>query len=381
MTDEAGRERFPARFLFSVTRSTRRMLPRSLLLALLLAAGCATPSAPTTPQPRTAQAAIPVLTWHNLKDQLTEVDGSMTESYAAFEAMLRFLRENGFRSVFPDEAGAPGGRPVILTFDDGHRESALGAAALLERFGFRGIFFVIPKRTRPEPGNFLSPDDVVRLARAGHRVAPHGYDHRSMASSVTEVAATLARSARMTGESARTAPSTLDFAFPFGHYLPEVAEAVGQRFRYLHTVNPGYWDGRSALLPRMLIMPAVDPALFRDYVLGGADYRPFLEPLFANGAVAETVSFVARGAPVPDSIQIFAISADAEGRSYTTRPLGEKLRVHGDTVTVALGAHVRRHHGPGRDAISYALVTRSGGRLRYLSPGILNWIRDPAAPR
>jgi peptidoglycan/xylan/chitin deacetylase (PgdA/CDA1 family) len=353
------------------------MLPRTLLLALLLAAGCAT--APPPSAPRVRPTAVPVLTWHNLKDRLAEGDGSMTESYAGFESMLRFLRENGFRSVFPEAAGTSGGRPVILTFDDGHRESALGAAALLERYGFRGIFFVIPNRTRPEPGSFLSAGDVVRLARAGHRVAPHGYDHRSMASSVTEVAATLARSARMTGESARTPP--LDFAFPFGHYLPEVAEAVGQRFRYLHTVNPGYWDGRSALLPRMLIMPAVDPALFRAYVLGAADYRPFLEPLFANGAVAETISFTARGAPVPDSIQIFAISADAEGRSYTIRPLGENLRIHGDTVTVSLSAHVRRHHGPDRDAISYALVTRRGGHLRYLTPGVLNWIRDPAAPR
>ncbi|HEX8213056.1 MAG TPA: polysaccharide deacetylase family protein [Longimicrobium sp.] len=351
---------------------------RTLLLAVLLATGCATAPAPSAPRPSTG---IPVLTWHNLKDHLTEGDGSMTESYASFEAMLRFLRENGFRSVFPEAAGTPGGRPVILTFDDGHRESALGAAALLERYGFRGIFFVIPNRTRAEPGNFLSPDDLVRLSRAGHRIAPHGYDHRSMATSVTEVAATLARSAGMTGESARTAPSVLDFAFPFGHYLPEVAEAVGQRFRYLHTVNPGYWDGRSALLPRMLIMPAVDPALFRDYVLGGADYRPILEPLFADGAVAETVSFTARGAPVPDSIQIFAISADAEGRSYTIRPLGENLRINGDTVTVALGAHMRRYHGPGREVISYALVTRRDGRLRYLSPGVLNWIRDPGAPR
>jgi peptidoglycan/xylan/chitin deacetylase (PgdA/CDA1 family) len=357
------------------------MLPRTLLLAVLLATGCATARAPSAPPPPSGQTAIPVLTWHNLKDRLAEGDGSMTESYAGFEAMLRFLRENGFRSVFPEEAGTSTGRPVILTFDDGHRESALGAAALLERYGFRGIFFVIPNRTRAESGNFLSPDDLVRLARAGHRVAPHGYDHRSMASSVTEVAATLARSARMTGESARTAPPTLDFAFPFGHYLPEVAEAVGQRFRYLHTVNPGYWDGRSALVPRMLIMPAVDPALFREYVLGGAGYRPTLEPLFANGAVAETVSFAARGAPVPDSIQIFAISADAEGRSYTIRPLGENLRIHGDTVTVALGAHMRRYHGPARDAISYALVTRRDGRLRYLTPGILNWIRDPATPR
>ena len=354
------------------------MLPRILLLAVLLATACATAPAPPAPRPRTG---VPVLTWHNLKERLTERDGSMTESYAGFEAMLHFLKENGFRSVFPGEAGRSGGRPVILTFDDGHRDSALGAAALLERYGFRGIFFVIPNRTRPEPGNFLGPDDLVRLVRAGHRVAPHGYDHRSMATSATEVAATLARSARMTGESARTAPSTLDFAFPFGHYLPEVAEAAGQHFRYLHTVNPGYWDGRSALLPRMLIMPGVDPALFREYVLGGADYRPILEPLFANGAVAEVVSFAARGAPVPDSIRIFAISADAEGRSYTLRLLGENLRVHGDTVTVALGAHMRRHHGPGREVISYALVTRRDGRLRYLTPGILNWIRDPAAPR
>jgi peptidoglycan/xylan/chitin deacetylase (PgdA/CDA1 family) len=360
------------------------MSPRSLFRSLVLAAllcGCAPAAARGPSAPANVRGVgIPVLTWHNLKEAPAPGDGAMTESYARFEGMLRFLAENGFRSVFPEEVAggrAPRGRPVILTFDDGHRASALGAAALMERYGFRGIFFVIPNRTRSGNAVFLSPEDAARLARAGHRVAPHGYDHRSMATSVAEVAATLARSARLTGEDARTAPATVDFAFPFGHYTAEVAEAAAQRFRYLHTVNPGYWDGRSALVPRMLVMPGVDEALFRDYVLEGAAYRPVLEPLFADGAVAPTVEFTSRGRPVPDSIEIFAISADAEGRSYTVRPLGASLQVRGDTVRVDLAAHMERFHGPGRHVISYALVTRGGGRLRYLTPGLLNWIRQP----
>jgi peptidoglycan/xylan/chitin deacetylase (PgdA/CDA1 family) len=330
--------------------------------------------------PAGAQGGIPVLAWHYFQDEPTARDGSLTESYSAFEETLVFLEEQGFRSVFPEEARPPGrggGRQVILTFDDGPR-AQLRAAELLERHGFRGIFFVIPSRTRPGSDRFLTPDEVERLARAGHRVAAHGYDHRSLPGSGAEVAASLVRSPRLLGEQTRSAPATRDFAFPFGHYTPEIAEALAGSYRWLHTVNPGYWDGRSALLPRMLVMRGVDPALYREYVLGGARYRPVLEPLADDGAVAERVAFRARG-PVPGGVELFSVSADATGRSYVSHPLGESLQVRGDTVWVDLAAHMRRHYAPERSALSYALVTREGGELRWLTPGLLHWIREPTA--
>lgn len=357
-----------------------RTAPLRRLFALAMLVLCCAPAAAQRPPDTTsavldtAQAGIPVLAWHRFADRPPEEPGSLTEPFARFEEMLSFLEREGFRSVFPEQARPDGGRQVVLTFDDGPEES-LRAAAMLERHGFRGIFFVIPARTRDDADGYLTPEEVRGLARAGHRVAAHGYEHRSMASSEEEVAAVVARSRRELGERIAT---PLDFAFPFGHYTPEVARAVGRSFRYLHTVNPGYWDGRSALLPRMLIMSGVDPALYREYVLGGARYRPRLEPLTPDGAVVERVAFRLSGGPLPPSVELFSVSADAEGRSYVAHPLGTSLAVRGDTVWVDLAAHMRRFYAPERSAIGYALVAREGGRIRYLSPGIQHWIRDPA---
>lgn len=322
---------------------------------------------------------VPVLAWHGFADSVSPEPGSLTESYAAFEEMVVFMAENGFRSAFPEEVriGADGGgRQVILTFDDGTR-GQLRAAEILERHGFRGIFFIIPDRTGGGDDRFMDAADLERLSRAGHRVAAHGWQHRSLPGSGTEVAASLVRSTRLLGEGAQ-ASARYDFAFPFGHYTAEIAEALAGGYRYLHTVNPGYWDGKSALLPRMLIMGGVDPALFREYVLGGAHYRPTLRPLTADGEVAGQVAFLATES-MPDGLELFAITADASGRSYVSRPVAEDVRVAGDTVWLDLAGYMGRHYPPGRAVISYALMTREGGALRYASPGMLNWIGDPIA--
>jgi peptidoglycan/xylan/chitin deacetylase (PgdA/CDA1 family) len=373
-------------------RTTAPRFPARRLLAalslLILAGACAPhPSPSATPAPMNAlravadETGIPVLTWHGFADSLTGRGGNLTASYAEFERMLGFLREHGFRSVFPGEVrpGDDRSRMVVLTFDDGPKDH-LRAAEILERYGFRGIFFVIPNRIVDGNEQHLTPDEVRQLVRGGHRVAAHGYEHRSLASSAREVAGTVARSRPIIAARGEAGAAGEDFAFPFGHYTPEVAEAVAGRFRYLHTVDPGYWDGRSALVPRLLLMNDVDPALFEAYVLGGAGNLPAWEPLFASGGTGESLAFLAHGAPVPADVELFAISPDTEGRSYASHPLGESLRVGGDTVWVDMGAHMRRYFPPERVAVSYALVTRADGRIRYLTPGLLHWVRDPAQP-
>ncbi|HEU4882645.1 MAG TPA: polysaccharide deacetylase family protein [Longimicrobium sp.] len=352
------------------------MMRVKLVLLALLLAGCAFGgSSSTWPGMGDARGGVPVLAWHNFKEQVGPEDGTLTESYADFEEMIRFLAENGFHSAFPDEVRL-GARQVILTFDDGTK-GQLRAAEILERHGFRGIFFVIPARTARSDERLLNADDLERLARAGHRVAAHGYDHRSLPGSGTEVAASLARSTRLLGERAQPT-ANYDFAFPFGHYTTEIAEALAGGYRYLHTVNPGYWDGRSALLPRMLVMSNVDRALFRDYVLAGARYHPTLEPLTPDGSVAGRIAFRAHG-PVPRGLELFAITVDANNRNYVSNPLGELVQVAGDTVWVDLAGYMARHYPPGRAVISYALVTRVDGEMRYASPGVMHWTGDPIA--
>lgn len=325
-----------------------------------------------------SEAGIPVLTWHGFAEQLPP-RGNLTATYTEFERMMAFLARHRFRSVFPDQVrpGDDRRRMVVLTFDDGTVEQ-LRAAEIMERHGFRGVFFVIPDRAGRGDARYLDSAAVTRLARAGHRVAPHGFAHRSMAIDPGEVEATLRHAAGMIARQSAQPPMDADFAFPFGHYTAAVARRVGGAFRYLHTVDPGYWDGASPLLPRLLLMSDVDPRVYRDYLLGGARDRPVLRPLTEAGEVADSVAFLAPRGFDPRHVQVFAVTADANDRSYVTHPAGDFLRMRGDTAWLNLAGYMRRTYPPGRAVISYALVTRHGRRVRYLTPGLLHWLRDPA---
>ena len=322
---------------------------------------------------------VPVLAWHYF-DEAPDADaGALTDTYARLEELLGFLRANGFTSVMPESAGVAlmqGRKPVVLTIDDG-RKDQLRAAELLEQYGYRGIFFVIPTRAAHGGPLYMTPDEIARLSRAGHRVATHGWDHQSAAYSGEEVGGTVTRALPTLDLLLEPDPAPLDFAFPFGHYTTTVVDAVQRSFRYLHTVNPGYWDGSSVLIPRMLIMRDNDLELYREYLLGASDHAPVLELLSPDGSVGDTVRFRITG-PLPGDLELFAVSADATGRSYASHPLGASAHVNGDVLAVDVAAHMRRYYAPDRPAIAFTLAARDGTSLRILSPGVLHWVRDPA---
>lgn len=322
---------------------------------------------------------VPVFLWHYFADSLTSESSSLTESYARFDAFLQYMKQQGFRSVFPEEARTPragGGKQVILTFDDG-RKDQLRAAELLERHGFRGIFFVVPSRTARGSESYLTRDDLARMAKAGHRIAVHGNDHRSLASSGAEAAASVAQAYRTLQDSAGVRPSFVEFAMPFGHYTPEAINALATRYRYLMSVNPGYWDGGSVMIPRMLIFRDTPIETYREFLTGGSDFHPTLTLLTEDGARTDTVLFIMEGGHriVPE---LFAVSADRGGKPYQAHPLGDAAQMRGDTLFVDLRGIRDRYFGADRNVIAYSLVDRSGGRVRYLTRGVMHWLRDPA---
>jgi peptidoglycan/xylan/chitin deacetylase (PgdA/CDA1 family) len=269
-----------------------------------------------------------------------------------------------------------GGRQVILTFDDGRKEQ-LRAAAMLERYGFRGIFFVIPGRTHTKSDTYLTRDDLLTLERAGHRIAVHGKDHRSLATSGSESAGSVAEAYRILSD-AGVRPSAVEFAMPFGHYTPEVNASLATRYRYLMTVNPGYWDGGSVMIPRMLIFNDVPLETYRDYLLGANEFQPTLTALTADGALADTILFRIEDGRRPEGLELVAVSADATGRPYAPHPVGDAVSIRGDTLLLDLRKHRDRYFAPDRNVIAYALITRSGSTARYVTRGVMHWLKDPA---
>lgn len=89
---------------------------------------------------------------------------------AQFEAVLRFLKNNDYRSLTAGELVERQGRPVdgervlVLSFDDALRRVRTVAFPLLQEYGFRGVLFVVPAVIAD--GDGATPD--LTDVRAGH---------------------------------------------------------------------------------------------------------------------------------------------------------------------------------------------------------------------
>lgn len=76
---------------------------------------------------------------------------------------------------------------VEFTFDDGGVSFLTEAAPILEKHGFRGIFFIATQHIGAS--GFLSVSQVQELATRGHIIGPHSHSHpeRMSALSVDEI--------------------------------------------------------------------------------------------------------------------------------------------------------------------------------------------------
>ncbi len=130
--------------------------------------------------------------------------------------------------------------PILFTFDDGRESNFTVAAPLLESFGGRGVFFVVPAfakcagggealafyRSRINPNSRpgdeqredwkpMSPAQIAELAARGHAIGSHTLTHQRLAGLSPEVLE------REIGDSARklaswTGKPTNAFAWTFG---------------------------------------------------------------------------------------------------------------------------------------------------------------------
>lgn len=141
------------------------------------------------------------------------------------------------RKVFDLAGGeATAATPVLITFDDGGA-SALSAASLLERRGWRGHFFVTAGRVGT-PG-FVTREGVRELHERGHVVGSHSHTHpvRMARCTRAELLDEWTRSAgllsELTGERVRAA------SVPGGYYSEEVARAASDAgLEFLFTSEP-----------------------------------------------------------------------------------------------------------------------------------------------
>ena len=126
-----------------------------------------------------AKPQIPVLCYHRIADN---PKGEYAVSPATFKAHIKMLVDSGYHSISPAQLydylvynkSLPD-KPVMITFDDSRVEHALIAAPVLEKAGFRGVFFIMTITYNKK--NYMTTDQIVQLAKAGHTIGMHSWDH------------------------------------------------------------------------------------------------------------------------------------------------------------------------------------------------------------
>ncbi len=158
--------------------------------------------------------------------------------YSADRSLYGKLRRRVARLMTTKPARLELERPLLtISFDDAPVSAAEAGAAILERHGVRGTYFISTGLGGQDShlGRYTSLDDVARLAAAGHEIACHTFSHLDCGKARS---GSIAAELDANWQALRAVDVTpVTFAYPYGDVSPWAKALINDRFiagRALH---------------------------------------------------------------------------------------------------------------------------------------------------
>jgi len=199
-------------------------------------------------------------------------------SLSLVQRASRFLSRRMHRRLLP--LRAPVG-VVSFTFDDAPMTACIAGAALLEKLGVRGTYYIAGGLTdRMEEGMACHSESVLRaLLAAGHQLGAHSHSHVH----VDRLSAAARRDefSRSSGFLSRLGldPGSLDFAYPFGGVNLGAKRDAGRSYRSSRATGGGTHVGfadLNALKTHRLYLSEPDGVPFADRLGVAASQKGWL---------------------------------------------------------------------------------------------------------
>lgn len=229
-----------------------------------------------------ASAHVPILMYHRIAESGPAGLARYRVHPRAFEQQLRFLRANGFHAITSSElhaairdGGRIGGRPVMLTFDDGYADFFDFAWPLLRRYGFTAEVFVPTgkvganaswDRHHGQAAPLMTWEQIRILRGAGVRFGSHLARHLPATGLPDEELLREGAASRAALE-ARLGDEVRSVAYPFGAYDDRVAAAMracGYRIALTCDEAIASVDMDPLALPRLEVSGRADLAAFAE---------------------------------------------------------------------------------------------------------------------
>ena len=215
-----------------------------------------------------ARTQVPILCYHRLRDYKS-TDGAGARPYIvpaeAFRKQIKMLADSGYHSITPDDyysyltSGEElPAKPVMISFDDTSEEQFTLGAAELDKYGFKGVFFVMTiSINRP---HYMSSEQIKSLSEKGHVIASHTTDHHNVKKYQGDDWDFQLTKPKNKLEAITGKPVEY-FAYPFGEWneaaIPEVKkrykaafqlssnkrDSIEPLYALRRMIVPGSWDG------------------------------------------------------------------------------------------------------------------------------------------
>jgi peptidoglycan/xylan/chitin deacetylase (PgdA/CDA1 family) len=164
----------------------------------------------------------------------------MADAYHADRSWRAKVRRRTVRLAARRPARAPGRPMLSFSFDDVPVSATETGAAILERRGLKGTFYIAAALagTDAATGRMAEAGAVKRLADAGHEIGCHTWSHLDCGQATAcDAVEDVARNAEVLAEWGAGRPTT--FAYPFGDVAPGPKRALAGRFDLLRALHPG----------------------------------------------------------------------------------------------------------------------------------------------
>nr|WP_314895843.1 polysaccharide deacetylase family protein [uncultured Flavobacterium sp.] len=186
---------------------------------------------------------VPILCYHSIQDfsaNASEMKKTYTVTPSNFAQQMKALSDEGYHTILPNQlyeylvhdAPLPA-NPIMITFDDTREEQFSIGAAEMNKYGFKGVFFIMTVSiNRP---NYMTNNQIKNLSDSGNVIAAHTWDHHMVTKYTGDDWNTQLVKPKKKLEDITGKPVTY-FAYPFGLWnkdaIPEIKKS-GYQMAYI----------------------------------------------------------------------------------------------------------------------------------------------------
>lgn len=235
---------------------------------------------------------IAILMYHSISDKYINSPYPyfwVNTSPAMFEKQLRFLSEHNYSAIplrnlhEAFEERKKGGKPIVITFDDGYQTVYTQAFPLMQKYGFHATVFLVPgvmKNKSELYEKYLKWNEIREMRKHGIDFSSHTVNHVRLDRLKKEgIEYELKKSKEMieNGLGERVTSFSYPFAFPEENKLfVSSLKSLLQEYGYEQGVstNIGRASGQDDLyfLSRIPINSRDDPRFFQAKLEGAYDW-------------------------------------------------------------------------------------------------------------